>query len=149
VRKRIDAHAYTIRFTPRKKGSIWSVVNTTRVGLLIKAGRMKAPGLKVFRERDREKARKYSYEREHMTLDPQLLRALRADKKACAFFDAQPPGYRKIVIFLVMSAKREETRARRLAHVIEQSRAGVRIDRLAPLRQPRGTAGLASPAQAR
>jgi uncharacterized protein YdeI (YjbR/CyaY-like superfamily) len=130
VRRRVDAHAYTIRFTPRKKGSFWSAVNTKRVGELIKAGRMKAPGLKAFRERDPARTRTYSYEREHLTLDARCLRALRADRKACAFFDALPPGYKRIVIFWVMSAKREDTRARRLAHLIERSRAGSRIDLL-------------------
>ena len=130
VRKRVDAHAYTIRFTPRKKGSFWSVVNTKRVGELIKLRRMKAPGLKAFRERDAARTSKYSYEREHLTLDAQSLRELRADKKAFAFFDALPPGYKRIVIFWVMSAKRDDTRARRLAHLIERSHAGYRIDLL-------------------
>jgi uncharacterized protein YdeI (YjbR/CyaY-like superfamily) len=130
VRKRVDAHAYTIRFTPRKKGSFWSLVNTKRVGELIKAGRMKAPGLKAFRERDPARTHKYSYEREHLTLDARCLRALHADKKAFAFFDALPPGYKRIVIFWVMSAKRDDTRARRLAHLLERSRAGSRIDLL-------------------
>ncbi len=130
VRKRVDAHAYTIRFTPRKRGSFWSAVNTTRVGVLIKAGRMKAPGLKAFRERDPEKTRTHSYERQHLTLDARSMRALRADRKAFAFFAAQPPGYKRIVMFWVMSAKREETRARRFAHLIQRSRAGSRIDLL-------------------
>jgi len=130
VRKRVDAHAYTIRFTPRKKGSFWSAVNTKRVGVLIGAGQMKAPGLKAFRERDPARTSKYSYEREHLTLDAQSLQKLRADKKAFAFFDALPPGYKRIVIFWVMSAKREDTRARRLAHLIERSRRGSRIDLL-------------------
>jgi uncharacterized protein YdeI (YjbR/CyaY-like superfamily) len=132
VRRSHGPGAYTIRFTPRKKGSFWSVVNTKRVGVLIKAGRMKAPGLEAFRERDPEKTRKYSYEREHLTLDARSLRALRADKKAYTFFNAQPPGYKRIAIFWIMSAKREDTRARRLAHLIERSRAGGRIGLLSP-----------------
>lgn len=132
VRKRIDAEAYTIRFTPRKPGSIWSAVNIARVGELITRGLMKPSGLRVFRERDERKTRQYSYEREQGKLGPALDAALRANRKASAFFDAQPPGYRKTVIFWVMSAKKDETRARRLAHLIECSASGTRIDLLKP-----------------
>ncbi len=135
VRKRIDAEAYTIRFTPRKLGSIWSVVNIQRVQELISHGRMKAAGLRAFEERDEGKARQYSYERAHVRLDPALDAMLRANQKASSFFDAQPPGYRRIVTFWVMSAKREETRARRLARLIEVSATGTRIDFLSPNRK--------------
>jgi uncharacterized protein YdeI (YjbR/CyaY-like superfamily) len=130
VRKRLDDDAYTIRFTPRKPGSVWSVINTKRVEELIDAGQMKAAGLRAFRERDPGKTRQYSYEREHATLSASLLRTLRGDKQAFAFFESQPPGYKKIVTFWIMSAKRDETRARRLAHLIARSREGERIDLL-------------------
>jgi len=132
VRKRIDAQAYTIRFTPRRPGSIWSAVNIQRVRELISRGLMKPPGLRAFRERDERKARQYSYERGHSRLDPALGANLRANRKAASFFDAQPAGYRKIAVFWVMSAKKDETRARRLAHLIERSAAGARIDLLKP-----------------
>jgi uncharacterized protein YdeI (YjbR/CyaY-like superfamily) len=135
VRKRIDADSYSIRFTPRKPGSIWSVVNIRHARALIAHGLMKPPGLRAFRERDERKTRQYSYEREHATLDPPLAAALRANRKACAFFEAQPPGYRRIVIFWVMSAKRDETRARRLGHLIERSERAARIDLLDPRRK--------------
>lgn len=135
VRRRIDADAYTIRFTPRKWGSIWSSVNIQRVRDLIARGLMKPPGLRAFRERDEQKTRQYSYEREHGKLDPALDATLRANQKASSFFDAQPPGYRKTVIFWVMSAKREETRVRRLARLIERSANGARIDLLNPNRK--------------
>jgi len=135
VRKRIDAAAYTIRFTPRKPGSIWSAVNIERVRQLTSRGLMQPPGLRVYAGRDERKTRQYSYEREQRKLDPALDAALRADRKASAFFDAQPPGYRKTTIFWVMSAKKEETRARRLAHLIDRSASGARIDLLNPNRQ--------------
>lgn len=135
VRKRIDAESYTIRFTPRKPGSIWSAVNIQRVGELTARGLMKPPGLRVYAERDERKSRQYSYEREQAQLDPALDAALRANPKASAFFDAQPPGYRRITAFWVMSAKKEETRARRLAHLIERSASGARIDLLKPNRK--------------
>lgn len=132
VRKRVDDEAYTIRFTPRRPGSTWSAVNSKRVGELISLGRMQAAGLRAFRERDERKTRQYSYEREQPALDPALEATLRANRKASAFFDEQPPGYRRIVTFWVMSAKKEETRARRLAHLIERSASGSRIDLLKP-----------------
>jgi uncharacterized protein YdeI (YjbR/CyaY-like superfamily) len=135
VRKRIDAETYTIRFTPRKPGSIWSTVNIQRVRELTSRGLMKPAGLRMFRERDERKTRQYSYEREQGRLDPVLEETLRANPKASSFFDRQPPGYRKIATFWVMSAKKEETRARRLAHLIERSAAGARIDLLKPNRK--------------
>jgi uncharacterized protein YdeI (YjbR/CyaY-like superfamily) len=135
VRKRVDVESYTIRFTPRKPGSIWSVVNIRRVEVLISQGRMKPSGLRVFRERGERKARLYSYERDQAKLDPALDAILRASKKASSFFDAQPPGYRKLVTFWIMSAKRDETRARRLALLIERSASGKRIDQLNPNRK--------------
>jgi uncharacterized protein YdeI (YjbR/CyaY-like superfamily) len=135
VRKRIDAEAYTIRFTPRKPGSIWSAVNIRRVGELTSQGLMQPAGLRVFGGRDERKTQQYSYEREHVSLDPALDAALRANRKAASFFDAQPPGYRKKVTAWVMSAKKEETRARRLAHLIERSTSGHRIDELSPYRK--------------
>ncbi|MFY9728139.1 MAG: YdeI/OmpD-associated family protein [Bryobacteraceae bacterium] len=135
VRKRIDADAYTIRFTPRKPGSIWSAVNIKRVRELTSQGLMQPSGLRAFGERDEQKTRQYSYERERGKLDQALEAALRANRKAASFFDAQPPGYRKTATFWVMSAKREETRARRLAHLIERSASGSRIDLLKPNRK--------------
>lgn len=132
VRKRIDASAYSIRFSPRKHGSAWSAVNIRRVRKLMAQGRMKPPGLRAFRERDERKTRLYSYERGHATLDPDLNACLRANRKASAFFDAQPPGYRKVAIHWIMSAKKEETRARRLARLIERSSSGARLDLFRP-----------------
>ncbi len=135
VRKSLDASSYTIRFTPRKKGSVWSAVNIKHVQELTARGLMKPPGLRAFRDRDPQKTRQYSYEREHATLDPGLEMTLRANKKASAFFDAQPPGSRKILTFWVMSAKKEETRLRRLRHFIERAASGSRIDLLKPQRK--------------
>lgn len=134
VRRRLDENAYTIRFTPRRPGSVWSAVNLRRARELESRGLMKPPGQRAFRERDERKTRQYSYEREHATLAPPLAAVLRAEKKAAAFFDAQPPGYKKIVTFWIMSAKKDETRARRLAHLVERSAAGARIDMLNPKR---------------
>lgn len=134
VRKRIDADSYTIRFSPRKPHSIWSAVNLRHVRRLIAQGRMHPSGLRVYRERDQRKQSQYSYERAHAKLDPALESLLRANPKASAFFDAQPPGYKRTAIFWIMSAKKPETRARRLAHLIDRSASAARIDLLAPRR---------------
>jgi len=135
VRKRIDVNCYTIRFTPRKRGSIWSQVNIKRVQELIASGQMGEVGLCVFRERDKAKARLYSYEREQAKLDRVLEATLRANQKASSFFDAQPPGYRRTIIFWVMSAKKQETRARRMKRLIESSAKNTRMDMLSPNRK--------------
>ena len=133
MRKRLDPETYTIRFTPRKKGSYWSAVNTKRAKQLIAQGRMKRAGLAAFKARDEQKTRRYSYERDNARFDAASLRTLKADRKAYAYFETLPPGMKRVVTHWITSAKREETRARRLAHLIERSRAGKRIELLRPL----------------
>jgi uncharacterized protein YdeI (YjbR/CyaY-like superfamily) len=130
VRKRHDDQSYTIRFTPRKPGSIWSGINLKRVDQLIKDDRMAPPGLRVWRERDPSKTLHYSYETHHAKLDQAVESLLRAtnNKKAAAFFDAQPPSYKRVLTFWVMRAKREETRARRMQKIIDASAEGTRLD---------------------
>jgi len=132
LRKRLDPEIYTVRFTPRKKDSYWSAVNTKRAKQLIEEKRMKPAGLAAFKARDEEKTRRYSYERDNAALDAASLRALKADRTAYAFFEALPPGMKRAVTHWIASAKREETRQRRVAHLIERSRAGKRIDLLNP-----------------
>jgi len=101
-------------------------------------GRMAPAGIEAFHARDEKRSKRSrlcSCEREQMKLDPQLAVALRANSEASAFFQAQPPGYRKTVTFWIMSAKRDETRARRLIQLIERSASGKRIDMLSPNRK--------------
>ncbi len=124
VHHRIDADCYTIRFTPRRSGSTWSAVNLKRVRALMRAGRMRPLGLRVYRERDRRKAGLYSFEqRRHATLAPGHLKRLRADRRAWAYYRAQAPWYRRTAAFWVESAKQEATRLRRLATLITCSAA--------------------------
>jgi len=118
VRKAIDDASYTIRFTPRKPGSIWSQINLRRVGELTKIGRMMPSGIAVFRARDLEKENRYSFENRPQKLDPIGEKKFRANKKAWEFFQSQPPGYQRVAIWWVISAKREETRLRRLQKLI-------------------------------
>lgn len=119
VRKNRDAESWTIRFTPRKPGSIWSGVNIKRVEELIAQGRMLPAGKKAFEARDEKRSRVYSYEATQSTpLGPQEEKALQASKKAWAYWEAQRPSYRKTVSYWVMTAKKEETRKRRLEQLV-------------------------------
>ena len=127
VKKRVDEHRYTHRFSPRTSSSIWSLINTRRVGELIALERMAAPGLETFQRRDPKKTQLYSFENRPSTFDAVLERTFKADAVAWTFFRAQPPGYRRVVTFWVMSAKQEETRLRRLAVLVKSSAEGKRI----------------------
>ena len=129
VRRSIDAESYSIRFTPRRARSIWSNVNTKRVAELTKQGRMHASGLAAFKARDPKRSGIYAFEQRQkdQELDPALEAKIRKNKKAWAFFQAQPPGYRRLMSVYVMSAKKEETRLRRLARLIDDSAAGQRV----------------------
>jgi uncharacterized protein YdeI (YjbR/CyaY-like superfamily) len=133
VRKRVDKDSYTIRFTRRKRGSIWSRVNTERVAELKALGLMQPSGLKAFEERDPEKTERYSYERNAFTLDPLYEERFKADATAWTFFQSQPPWYRKAATSWVMSAKKQETRDKRMATLIAVSEDG---RTLAPLTRP-------------
>ena len=128
LRKRIDEHSYMIRFTPRKRGSTWSQVNTARAKELVEAKRMLPAGIRAFEGRDPKKTNLYSFEQRHgATLDPALEKRFKANRAAWAFFTSQPDGYRRIALFYVMSAKQEDTRVRRLETLIRDSAAGLRI----------------------
>lgn len=145
VRKRFNEEAYTIRFTPRKRRSIWSAVNIKRATELEAQGLLAAAGLRAFHERDKKRAGLYSYERAAAKLDAASETKLRANRKAAEFFDAQPQGYKRLATFWVMSSKKEETRARRLVHIIECSAKGKRIDMLSPNRKRSNTRAVGSP----
>jgi len=134
LRKKLDDESYVIRFTPRKPTSNWSAKNLSRIEELIAEGRVRPAGLAIYEARDPEKSRVYSFERrKEAKLDTDKEARFRANGAAWEFFQSQPPGYRRTSIHWVISAKREETRARRLNTLIEDSAAGRRI---APLRRP-------------
>jgi uncharacterized protein YdeI (YjbR/CyaY-like superfamily) len=125
VRHRIDADSYTIRFTPRRPGSIWSAVNLRRVRALIRNKRMRARGLEVYEERNRKKARLYAYEqRKEWRFRPPYARQFRANRRAWTWFQAQAPWYRRTCTHWVLRAKQEATRLRRLATLIDRSATG-------------------------
>jgi len=134
VRRSLGERDYSIRFTPRRTRSIWSAVNVARVAELTKLGRMRPAGIRAFAARTPERTGVYAFERkEAAKLTKAQEKTLRANRKAAAFFDAQPPGYRKTAIHWVISAKQEATRDRRLQLLIADSAAGLRIG---PLRRP-------------
>jgi uncharacterized protein YdeI (YjbR/CyaY-like superfamily) len=133
-RKSVDGARYTIRFTPRKPGSIWSKINVAKVAALVEAGLMRPAGAKAFAARSDAKTGIYSFERaKAATLEPADEKRFRANKPAWAYFSARPPSYRRAAYHWVISAKKAETRASRLATLIADSAAGRHIK---PLRRP-------------
>jgi len=132
IRKRIDDESYHIRFTPRKKGSKWSKVNIKKAKDLIKTGKMKPAGLKEFENRKLHNSVKYSYEEKIEKLSTEFLKKFKAKKSAWEYFQNQPPYYKRTVSFWIMSAKKEETRLRRLKILINDCAKKKKIDLLNP-----------------
>jgi uncharacterized protein YdeI (YjbR/CyaY-like superfamily) len=124
IRRGIDDKSYTNRITPRRKGSNWSAVNIRRVEELEAAGRMTDAGRRAFALRDEAKSRVYSYERETAAFDDDAEATFRANKTAWSWFQDAAPYYRKAATYWVMSAKRQDTRERRLAILIDDSAKG-------------------------
>ncbi|MBT8478837.1 MAG: YdeI/OmpD-associated family protein, partial [Gemmatimonadetes bacterium] len=115
-------------FTPRRAKSVWSLRNIERFEALSAAGRVSSPGRAAYSRRTEDRSGVYSFEQ---TTDPELsadyLARLRAYDAAWRDWESRPPGYRKQVAHWVMSAKRESTRERRLAALIEDSAAGRKV----------------------
>jgi uncharacterized protein YdeI (YjbR/CyaY-like superfamily) len=127
VRRGVDRESYTIRFTPRKPRSTWSRVNVRHAERLIADGRMQEAGLKAFESREERRTGIYSFEQRPRRLPDPLERLFKADKRGWAFWQKQPPGYRRTAIWWVVSAVREDTRLRRLGRLITISRGGGRL----------------------
>jgi uncharacterized protein YdeI (YjbR/CyaY-like superfamily) len=125
----VDEVSYAQRFTPRKARSHWSAVNRRRVTELRESGLMTPAGLKAFAA-DNNRTAPYSYEQPPATLSSAYTKQFRAQPLAWKHFTSQPPGYQRLATFWVMIAKKEETRARRLATLIADSAAGRRIKQL-------------------
>ncbi|MGK7313137.1 MAG: YdeI/OmpD-associated family protein [Candidatus Longimicrobiales bacterium M2_2A_002] len=132
LRRSIDDEAYMIRFTPRRPDSHWSRKNVETYRRLEEEGRIEASGRAAWEARDPENTGRASYERERAELSDGLRAMLDAVPEAAAWFDDQPPGYRKTATWWVVSAKREETRTRRMKQLVEDSAAGRKIK---PLRR--------------
>jgi uncharacterized protein YdeI (YjbR/CyaY-like superfamily) len=137
VRKSIDAISYKIRFTPRKPRSVWSAININRVAELLKSGLMHSAGLAAFENRDDARSAIYAYEQRKTAKLPALFeKKFREHAGAWKFFRSQPPWYQRTSTYWVISAKREETRLKRLATLIDCS-AGKR--NIPSLNRPSGS----------
>ena len=127
IRKRVDEVSYKIRFTPRRRVSVWSAINIKRAKELAKVKRMRAAGLKAFAARIENKSGIYSYEQRPAGLPEPYASALRKNKAAWDFFQTQPPSYKKMIGRYIVSAKKEETRRERLKKLIAASAKRTRL----------------------
>jgi uncharacterized protein YdeI (YjbR/CyaY-like superfamily) len=134
IRKSIDAESYKIRFTPRKPSSVWSAVNIRNAEELIKQNRMQPAGLKAFEARKENRSGIYAYEQRSAELVEPYQAKFKRNKEAWKVFHSQPAWYRKVANWWVVSAKREETRLKRLDQLIEDSAQGRTIRQV--LRKP-------------
>lgn len=125
VSQRIDDDARRQRWTPRRKGSIWSTVNIDLVEGLIAAGRMQPAGLAAYQARRADRSGIYAYEKPQAeTLPDPMAAELAANPLAAQWFDGALASYRKLAVHWVVSAKQEATRQRRLAQLIDDSAHG-------------------------
>lgn len=124
VKYTLDEESYTIRFTPRKKNSIWSAVNIKKVQILIENGQMKEAGLASFACRTEIKSKIYSFENEEIRFSPELEKLFQSNEVAWAYFQSLAPTYRKPSARWVMSAKQEITRVKRLKELMADSALG-------------------------
>lgn len=127
VRRAVDADRYTIRFTPRKPGSIWSKVNVAKVRVLLERGLMRPAGIAAFALREEGRSGIYSHEQDDVELPEPYLATLRADEAAWGFYQGQPASYRKAANWWVASGKQEKTRLARLEKLIAHSGRGERV----------------------
>ena len=127
VRKRVDEISYQIRFTPRRQGSVCSATNIKRAKELVLERRMQSTGLSAFAARIENKSGIYSYEQRNTELGQPYAKLLKKNKAASNFFKKQPPSYRKMIGWWIISAKKGETRMARLAKLISESAKGKRL----------------------
>ena len=137
VRKSLDDTGYTIRFTPRRPSSIWSSVNIQRAQVMIEQGHMQPAGLKAFEARRENKSGIYSYEQRSVNLEEPYNRLLKKNKAAWNYFQTQPASYRKAVYWWIMSAKKEETRLKRLEKLMTFSAQEKRVPEFTPRKPAR------------
>lgn len=130
IRRSIDEESYSIRFTPRRPNSIWSAVNINKVEELTKNGLMRPAGLAIYKLKNESKSHNYTYENVHVKLSEEFLKIFKSNKKAWIFFQTMSPTYRKLATRWIMSAKREETRIKRLNTLITDSEEEKKIRQL-------------------
>jgi uncharacterized protein YdeI (YjbR/CyaY-like superfamily) len=136
VRKSLDESSYTIRFTPRKPSSTWSSINIKLVRKLTRQGLMHPVGLKAFAARNEKKSGVYSYEqRKSARFSREQEKHFRANKPARAFFQSQAPSYKQLTTYWVITAKKEETKQKRLSILIDHSQHQRKIPGLIPTKK--------------
>jgi len=127
VVRNIDNESYSRRFTPRKSGSIWSLINIRKAEHLISEGLMQAVGLKAFQLRTKEKSGIYSFENEAKELGATFEELFRANEKAWLFFNAQSTSYIKRITHWIVTAKQQKTQLSRLQKIIDASEQELRL----------------------
>lgn len=135
IRQKVDEESYRVRFTPRRPGSLWSPFNIRRVEELSAQGRMQPAGLEAFAARKEKIFGEFTYENRSPDMPEPYASILKGDEAAWAYYQAQPPSYRKVVNWWVVCAKKEETRLKRLAELIECCAAGRMIPAMEKLKQ--------------
>lgn len=132
IRRKLDEESYSIRFTPRRPKSIWSAVNVRKVNELKEKGLMKPEGLAAFEKLKENNSEVYSFEqkKDGLKLPPEYLNELKKYKKAWNFYNNSAPSYQRMAAWWVISAKRELTRQKRLATLIEDAANGLKIKML-------------------
>jgi uncharacterized protein YdeI (YjbR/CyaY-like superfamily) len=132
VRRGIDEESYANRITPRRVGSNWSAINVAKVEELKERGLMKPAGLRAYEARREDRTGVYSFERaEAARLPAEFEQRFRAESGAWSWWEGRPPGYRRTATHWVVSAKRPETRERRLLQLIECSNLQRKVPPLA------------------
>ena len=132
IARRIDERSYRVRFTPRRRAGVWSAINVAKIAELTERGLMHPAGLEAFVARKIDQAPAYSYEQAEVGFDDAQTARFRADQGAWEWFSAQTAYYRRAATHWVVSAKRADTRERRLAQLINDSAAGRKVPPLAP-----------------
>jgi uncharacterized protein YdeI (YjbR/CyaY-like superfamily) len=107
---------------------VWSAVNVRRATALAERGRMNGAGRAAFEARREGKVGVYSYEQCREQLEEPYASLLKKNEAASAFFEAQPPSYRKRAGWWVVSAKAEATRLSRLEKLIDACARSRRLD---------------------
>ena len=130
VRRSIDVERYSIRFTPRKPGSIWSAINIQKVQDLSKKGMMHPAGMAAFAKREERKSAIYAYEKAPESFSDDFFQRFKSNKKAWQFFENMAPSYKRSAIHWVMNAKQERTKLKRLDELITDSESARKIKRL-------------------
>lgn len=130
LRKSIDEKSYMIRFTPRRPNSTWSATNIKKVDELTEKGLMRPAGIKAAKNRSSKKSKLYSFEQKNVKLGKNYEKKIRDNDKAWQFFSSLTPSAKKMSTWWVMSAKKEETRFRRLEILIKHSAKGEKLPQI-------------------